>query len=657
VTDPLVALHSLAGAAGVHTAYRDASGRLRVASPEALLAVLHGLGVDIDHPAQAADARQSLIAERPAVEPVTVAWNGVAGSLRLPGAGSVHATLLTEGGQTLNVPVEVVPHRDGVRAHFRNAFPEGIHTLHVEHGSGKWESCIISSPLLAAPAADMRAWGAFMPLHAFGNGPRGPATYKDLEDAACRLASLGADYVGTLPLLASFLDSPFQPSPYAPASRLFWNDLFLEVDANDSANGDAPRDPLLDYAAVAAERRPCLQAEADRFFEAGGEADPRFQTFLSEHPRAEDYARFRAACNRFRGGYETWPAKARSGHLSANDFDPTDFRRHLYASWCAEASVARLATRATEGKAARLYLDLPLGVDSAGYDVWRERSLFADGIAAGAPPDALFRGGQNWGFRPLHPVALRRSRYAYFVEVLQHHMRHAGALRIDHVMSLFRLYWIPDGFPATEGVYVRYPRDELLALITLTSKRHNAVVIGEDLGTVPAEVRQMMERHGLLRMHVLQFALGSSALPRIPAGVLASLDTHDTPTLAGFWRGIDIDDQVELGLINDAQAMAARSARARLRHRVCAALGLSPDADEFLLMRGLTHHLAGSPARLVMLTLEDLWLEPMQQNVPGTTGERPNWRRRARYGLSDALRNTNVLSLLRETDAARKDKA
>jgi 4-alpha-glucanotransferase len=224
-------------------------------------------------------------------------------------------------------------------------------------------------------------------------------------------------------------------------------------------------------------------------------------------------------------------------------------------------------------------------------------------------------------------------------------------------MSLFRLYWIPDGFPATEGVYVRYPRDELLALITLTSKRHNAVVIGEDLGTVPAEVRQMMERHGLLRMHVLQFALGSSALPRIPAGVLASLDTHDTPTLAGFWRGIDIDDQVELGLINDAQAMAARSARARLRHRVCAALGLSPDADEFLLMRGLTHHLAGSPARLVMLTLEDLWLEPMQQNVPGTTGERPNWRRRARYGLSDALRNTNVLSLLRETDAARKDKA
>jgi 4-alpha-glucanotransferase len=308
----------------------------------------------------------------------------------------------------------------------------------------------------------------------------------------------------------------------------------------------------------------------------------------------------------------------------------------------------------TAGNAAKLYIDLPLGVDNNGYDIWRERALFAEGMAAGAPPDALFRGGQNWGFRPLIPGALRNSRYAYLIEVLQHHMRHAGALRIDHVMSLVRLYWVPSGYPATEGVYVRYPRDELLALLTLLSDRHGTVLIGEDLGTVPGEVRASMDRHGLLRMQVLQFELGGAALPRSPRAVAASFGTHDTPTLAGFWRALDIDDQQQLGLLGESGAAAARAARARLRRRVCRALGLDAHAaEEVAVLRGLMHHLASGRARLVLLALEDLWLEPLQQNVPGTCDERPNWRRRARFGFDAALERPEVIALLREVDRLR----
>jgi 4-alpha-glucanotransferase len=655
VTDPLLELHSLAHAAGVHTAYRDSRGRLRVASPEALLAVLRALGISIDRVGQAHEMRRTMDADRPSIEPIVVAWNGRSGPLRINAMGSVRAALLTDTGETLPVRIGATPVRMGTRVHITDALPYGVHTLHLEISGSSHETCVICAPQLAVAMPEPRAWGAFMPLQAFGNSRAGPGTYAELADAARRLASLGASYVGTLPLLASFLDTPFQPSPYAPASRLFWNDVFLVNGADTDSGPETERARLLDYAAAAAAQRPYLQAAADAFFAEGGATDARFGSFLESHPRAHDYALFRAACDRFRGGFETWPAAARQGGLTADDVDPADVRRHLFAAWRADESLAELARMSDDGTAAKLYIDLPLGVDNSGYDIWREHALFADGVAAGAPPDALFRGGQNWGFRPLIPAALRKSRYAYLFEVLQHHMRHAGALRIDHVMSLVRLYWIPSGFPATEGVYVRYPRDELLALLTLLSQRHETVLIGEDLGTVPDEVRAAMEQHGLLRMQVLQFELGGTTLPRSRRAVAASFGTHDTPTLAGFWRGLDIDDQLQLGLLDESGAVAARATRARLRRRVCRALALDPEtAEESDILRGLMHHIAAGRARLVLVALEDLWLEPLQQNVPGTRAERPNWQRRARFGINEALERPDVIALLQEVDRLRK---
>jgi 4-alpha-glucanotransferase len=644
LTDSILALHELAEAAGILTAYRDSRSRLRVATPEALLAVLRALEIDIDRPSQAPSALAGLRSRPPAPSPVTVAWGGRL-DIRVP-AGSARAFAL-EGGREREIPVATRLTAAGPRLQATEALPTGRHTLRLESGEASWPVLAISAPTTAPRLENARAWGMFMPVHAFGAGHDRQGTYAEMEDWARRIAALGGSFLGTLPLLASFLDAPFEPSPYAPASRLFWSELHLAAPAveRDAAGS---RSRLLDHAELASRLKPELQAAADRFFETGADTAAEFGAFLEANPRARDYARFRAACDRFRCGFPQWPAAARGGHLEAGDIDPADERRHLYAAFRADERLAALAREARAGRAAALYLDLPLGVHQHGYDAWRERTLFAQGIRAGAPPDALFRGGQNWGFHPLVPQALRRDGYAYLSAVLRHHMRHAGALRLDHVMSLVRLYWIPDGFPATEGVYVRYPRDELLALLLLEASLHRTLLIGEDLGTVPEEVRATMRTRELLHMFVLQFAFtGGRTLPRAPRGVVASLGTHDTPTFAGFWRGLDIADQADLGLIDDARARAAHAERARLRTRIAEALALDPESlAEADVLRGLLLELAASRADLVIVALEDLWLEPDPQNVPGTAHERPNWRRRARHAGSDALRDPAVVNLL-----------
>src|SRR5690606_32969406 len=207
------------------------------------------------------------------------------------------------------------------------------------------------------------------------------------------------------------------------------------------------------------------------------------EQFASANVHAADYARFRAFCDRRREAWPEWPERLRQGELRDGDYAPEDYDYHLFAQWQADRQLGAVGTARHSG-AACLYLDMPLGVNPAGYDAWRFRDLFAAGGSAGAPPDARFTGGQDWGFRPLVPHALRASRYAYIIETLRHHFRHAPMLRLDHVMSLYRLFWVPEGVGAKRGVYVRYPDDELFAILVLESARHNAVVIGEDLGTV-----------------------------------------------------------------------------------------------------------------------------------------------------------------------------
>lgn len=396
----------------------------------------------------------------------------------------------------------------------------------------------------------------------------------DLEAYMDWVRELGGSVVATLPLLAAFDD---EPSPYSPVSRLFWNERYLDVEALPEYRGN--RD---------------LHELAARFVPDAG-----FERF-AEHAR--EYARFRG-----------------------------DERYHLYVQYRMAQQMEKLAARG-------LYLDFPLGVHGGGYDVQKYSHVFAKGVSVGAPPDSFFTKGQNWGFPPFHPEALRADRYRYFRAAIAHHARHASFLRLDHVMGLHRLYWIPDGMDAKDGVYVRYHDEELYAIVVLESVRHRCAIVGEDLGTVPDYVPKAMQRHGLRRMFVVQYEAGPEKLEEPLAASVASLNTHDMPTFAAFWSGKDIDDRVAQGLLDENGAKDERETRAKIRERMQQQLG-EGDVLENMLM-----FLANSEAEIVLINPEDLWGETEPQNVPGMPEK--SWKQRFRLSLQEARQDPRVTRIL-----------
>jgi 4-alpha-glucanotransferase len=397
---------------------------------------------------------------------------------------------------------------------------------------------------------------------------------------------------------------------------------------------------MIDYRAQWQARRQVLELLAGSFFSKTSPRRAQFDRFLRERPEARDYAAFRAVGEKLKTSWHYWPQRLREGRLRDGDCDEQARRFHLYVQWLAHGQVDDLVRR-SEQNGVKLYLDLPLGVNPDGYDVWRERESFALAANAGAPPDLFFSKGQDWGFAPLHPQRIRETGYRHVLAFLRFQMHHARLLRIDHVMGLHRLYWVPRGFEARQGTYVNYPAGELYAIFNIASHRNRTRLVGENLGTVPAAVNQSMKRHGFREMFVVQFEERpdpQAALSLPPALSVASLNTHDTPTFAGHWRGEDLADRLRLGLLPRAELKRAKEHRERLK----AALIRFLKAQGFLksrksgareVLRALLAWLRASESEIVLVNLEDLWLEARPQNVPGTSTERPNWRRKARLTL------------------------
>lgn len=698
-------LQGLARLHGVQTAYYDNDGRRVAASPEALMEALRALRVPLraaaDVPRLLEERRRELW-ER-VLEPVVVAWSGGAGPpnrllIRIPARlydRTLRLAINFEDGQLRRWEVaaaslevdERVEVGDSAYLALRAPLPTvplGYHDLHVSIGergeSGRYEALLIAAPRRAATwdaVLGAGGWGLFAPLYALweegagGGGPVGPPSFRLLERLAARVAHHGGAVVGTLPLLAAFLDEPYEPSPYTPVSRLFWNELYVTPPAGPEPwrpgdGADFYPGGHFDARAAMAAKRPALAAAARSFFaEAEGEP-PELESFRARNPRADDYAHFRALVERH-GEWDRWQDRLRGRDVRAGDYDEEAVRYHLYAQWLAERQMTAAKERA-ESLGVGLYLDLPLGVHPRGYDVWRDRELFAVRASSGAPPDALAAGGQNWGFPPLHPEALRFDGHRYFIASIRKHLRFASVLRIDHVMQLMRMYWVV-GADARDGVYVRYPAEELYAVLCLESRRARAVIVGEDLGTVPRQVRRDMRRHGLPGMYVGQFELtdvaeGQALVPKpVPAGTLASIGTHDTPTFAGWWKGRDVEIRAELGQAGEEEAAEELAGRGEMRRKLAAGLGVeSPGPepavrDHALAAAGAVHtellrRLGRSGAGLVLATMEDLWLETEPQNVPGTL-RAENWSRQARrpieaLGQPDMVEQLDVLNTSRE---------
>jgi 4-alpha-glucanotransferase len=481
---------------------------------------------------------------------------------------------------------------------------------------------------------------------------------------------MGAHVVATLPMLANFLDEPFNPSPYAPVTRLFWNEFYLDLTTipefsacsaarhlaeSAEVRGELDalrRQPLVDYRGIMALKRRVIEALLDFLLKQAPERRDSLEQYVAEHPSLRDYAAFRARVERERRTWHNWEKPDRSGVLRPSDYDEAAQSYHMYVQWLCDSQARRLREE-SERNHTGLYLDFPLGVNRDGYDVWRERDLFALDVSVGAPPDGLFVKGQNWGFPPLQPEIVRTQGYRYYRDCLRHHMTCARMLRIDHVIGLHRAFWVPHGFTAAEGLYVHQPAEEYYAVLSLESHRHRVHIVGENLGTVPTYVNQALARHRILGMHVGQFGVSTDptrALEPVPAHTVAALDTHDTATFMSFWLGADIDDRRALGLLNDEQAAQERNVRCGQRQALVAFLRsigrLGDDEAPPAVLKGWLSHLSEG-AEFLLINLEDLWLETAPQNVPGTWQERPNWQRKARFTIEQIRGMPELLDLLK----------
>ncbi|WP_454018561.1 4-alpha-glucanotransferase [Azospirillum sp. Marseille-Q6669] len=609
-------------------------------------------------------------------------------------------TLTEEGGlahraslRVGNLPLAEQRVLDGVAYERRTVstrlpptLPLGYHRLSVvirPQGMGgtlEGGTVLIVAPQRCLTVEDVvpggRTWGIGLQLYSLKSGDDwGIGDFDDLGRFAETAAGLGAGLVGLNPLHALFPADPNHIGPYSPSSRTFLNSLYIDVErvpelaATPQAQAlvaseefrqrlaAARATELVDYPAVSALKMPVLEA-LHATFRALGESDARreaFETFRREMGEPlRRHAVFEALHEHFyrrdpsQWMWRSWPPAFQKPDspevqaFAAEQAERVEFFQYL--QWEADR---QLGTAAERGRRAGLpigfYRDLAVAAHPGGAAAWGDSDILVQGANVGAPPDQFNMKGQNWGLAPLSPVGLRESAYGSFIAMLRANMRHAGALRIDHVMALQHLFWIPaDG---SDGAYVEYPFEDLLRIIALESRRNGCIVIGEDLGTVPEGFRPALERAGILSYRVLYFERsadgGFKAPQEYPAGAMVTVTTHDLATFKGFWTNRDLDWRAKLDLYPDEAArnkdiwdrgvdrwwMLQALEREGLRPvRYPNNEGSQPFSRE--LMEAVHRYLARSPGRIAMVQIEDALGEVEQPNLPGTVDQHPNWRRR-----------------------------
>ncbi len=695
------ALLELARRHGIEPGYHDIWGHWHPLAEGTARALLAAMGVDAsdDGAVDEALARSEHSGWDTLLPPVVVAREGDAAQvvLCLPAARDGDAlawTLELEDGARRDgearadaLPVTDVRdlgHGAGLVRRRALALPAdlplGYHRLEVRTGGPCATATLIRAPRACQPppGADHRGrpFGIALQLYGLRSAHNwGIGDFGDLETAIEALAPLGVDMVGINPLHALFPAMPTQASPYSPSSRRYINPAYLHVESMDdfaeceaaraevAAEGfqralAALRDAeLVDYERAVPLKlgvlRRLYEHFRDRHLATGSGRARAFEGFRAEGGEAlRRHATFETIHAKLtRAGVAPWPDEYLDPRAPAVQAvaraHADDLAFAEYLQWqCVQQLGRAAAAAAARGMRVGLYRDLAVGSDSHGADAWCDPSLYARGVSIGAPPDDFCLQGQVWGLSPWLPGTLRARAYAPFAECLRANMCHAGALRIDHVLGLLRLFWVPSGGGAADGAYVRYPVDDLLAVTALESVRAGCAVVGEDLGTVPDGLREALAANGMLSYRVLYFEKhwhgdhSFRAPEHYPAQALVTVSTHDLATLAGFWTGHDLDLRERLGLFpSDDSARGQREGRRHDRGRLLDALareGLRPappdtspcELPAATLIPGVHRFLARTPAALLSVQMEDVLGEVEQTNVPGTVHEQPNWRRK-----------------------------
>jgi 4-alpha-glucanotransferase len=531
------------------------------------------------------------------------------------------APIVARPGDALEVDQAQVVCEDGevreIDGELPDDFPLGYHWLLTPEGRRRR---LIVSPGRCWLPEGYRAWGWAVQLYATRSAASwGIGDLGDLRGVRRMAADQGAGFLLINPLHAVAPVPQQEASPYLPATRRFRNPIYLRVaevpgaDAADVADaaGRALNDgELIDRDAIWARKREVLH----RIFLAhgGGAAFPRWRE--EQGPALQEWATWAAIADQHGADWHAWPAELRrpdgEGVAAFAEQHAPAIAFHAWLQWALELQFAA----ATDGMT--VIQDLPIGVSGGGADAWSWQDVLADGVSVGAPPDEFNAKGQDWGSPPLVPWRLRDADYEPFIQSIRATIAGAGGLRIDHVMGLFRLWWVPADGSAADGAYIRYPAEDLLDIVALESSRAQALVVGEDLGTVEDGVREALAEHGILSYRLLWFE--EEDPQRWPAEAMAAITTHDLPTVAGLWTGADLAEQRAHGTGSDADLeRGRRSLLARLP-------GLAQDATPEQAVQRAHELLARAPSVLLSATLDDALAERRRPNMPGAD-DRPNW--------------------------------
>lgn len=716
-------LSRLCGLCGIAPDWHDIWGNRHEVSPETKKALLAAMGVRVGSEADLADELRER-EDRPwrrVLPPVLVQRENpspveIPVSLPAAKAGEAFDWVLAleddrqEAGRFIAAHLPVREEREiGGSPFTRRAFslpfipPAGYHTFHLMPSSGDSDLAgdmrlIVASTSCFRPQAlegDGRVWGPAFQLYSIRSRQNwGIGDFGDLARAAEAMGKLGAGIVGLNPLHSLFPHAPAQASPYSPSSRLFLNVLYIDVEAVPEFSEcetarklvGAPafqarlenlrRLDLVDYEQVTSAKKEALELlyayfrkTHFKFDDARGRAFRNFQNGQGKGLRS--HALFEALQEHFHradpeiSGWPDWPAQFRDpGSPEVAAFSVGQIKRvefYEYLQWQADLQLGEAARRARDaGMGIGLYRDLAVSIDGRGAEAWANQRVYALGASVGAPPDDFNLKGQDWGLPPMVPERLREAGYTPFIATLRRNMRHAGALRIDHVMGLMRLFWIPDGAKPADGAYVHYPLEEMLGILALESRRNGCLVIGEDLGTVPDAVRKALGPMGILSTRIFYFERGWDGGFKPPreysSEAAVAVSTHDLPTLSGWWQGVDLMLRAQLNLFPSDEIRQRQIAERSLdRGRVLSALeqeglrppgvGLDPAGVPEMtadLVSAIHAYVAQTPAKVMLVQPEDLLGRPEQANLPGTTDEHPNWQRKLPLDLENWAGDSRV---------------
>ena len=651
-------LQDLAKAAGLAIAWTDYRGQPRTVSDESLRVILAAMDLPADTKGELSHSLETLaVAQRTRPALVTAVRGQY---VRLAGKPA-KAVLTLETGERLDLAMKQAA---GGASAFRAPMRVGYHRLETDEGA----TTLAVAPARALDIADLtgarQAWGVAAQLYSLNYGGDF-GDFGDLAGFATALGQRGADAVAVSPTHALFTADLGRYAPYGPSTRLFLNPLYAPTGPHDGAKPP----PLIDWPGGAERKMQALRDDYAAFC-------------VSRHDRAvfEDFvqaggapllshARFEVLDGRFRprGLYHwrNWPdgfADAQSKAVQMLAMKDPEVEFQLFLQWRVDQAAGAAQGAAKEaGMAVGLISDLAVGMDGAGSHAWSRPMDVLTGVSIGAPPDLLAHDGQTWGLTTFSPTALRAQGYEPFLATLRAALRHAGGVRIDHAIGLEHLWVTPEGAKASEGAYLDYPFEDLLRLLALESHRRRAIVIGEDLGTVPPGFRARTTAAGLAGMRVLWFEQTKAGDFRAPSRwgrrAAAMTTTHDLPAVAGWWRGRDIDWREQIGA--DADPAASRRDRARDAGRLWramlksgAAQGRQPGPNQTdKVVDAALAHVAGADCDLALIAMEDVLGEVEQPNLPGLSDPHPNWRRRLPPG--NGLDQPEAVARLKALNRAR----